>query len=146
STPLRDVLRGRLSASLDARQIIATAGLPGPLAELSWRVVRESRLWRREKGDIARELVSHFADGVASGKPTADLAADFGEPRAAARMIRRAKKRQRGWMYQCWRRLFQAVAVALLVGLVLYALLAARYFLFRPQIRHNYMAELNAPV
>ena len=53
-TPARDVLRGVLSARLDPRTLIAAADLPAPLPTLVYTVVKRSRLWRREKLDVAR--------------------------------------------------------------------------------------------
>ena len=68
-TRMRDVLRGRLDASLDWRQTVALAELPDELAEAVRQVVGRTRLWRREKVDVAAELVAHFQDGLAAGRP-----------------------------------------------------------------------------
>ncbi len=66
-TPLWDAVRGQLTARLDPRTLITKAELPSPLPELIYTVVHRSRLWRREKVDVARELVAHFADGLSAG-------------------------------------------------------------------------------
>src|SRR5229473_3006428 len=46
TTPLRDAIRGRLTASLDFRRVIVAAGLPEPLSGLIYITVRRARLWR----------------------------------------------------------------------------------------------------
>ena len=94
-TPLRDVLRGRLSNRLDLAGIIAAAELPQPLANLVGRVIRRTRLSRLEKADVARELVAHFEDGLTAGATPAELVESFGGIKQAARLIRRAKLRGR---------------------------------------------------
>ncbi|MCK4873471.1 MAG: hypothetical protein KAS72_12155 [Phycisphaerales bacterium] len=94
-TPMRDLLRGRVTGRLNVRAIIAAANLPAPLAELVRSVVTRSRLWRLEKADVALELVCHFAEGLDAGTSPVDLVDRFGDPVRAAKLIRRAKKRNR---------------------------------------------------
>ncbi len=45
-----------------------------------------------ERVDVARELIAHFEDGLASGREVDDLLADFGNNRIAADLIRRSKR------------------------------------------------------
>src|SRR6478672_9559059 len=92
-TPLGDALRGRLTGRLNVRAEIAAARLEAPLPGLIDRVVRRTRLWRREQADVARELIAHFAAGLEAGRTAEQLAADFGPADRAARLIRRAKMR-----------------------------------------------------
>src|SRR5262245_23520650 len=94
-TPLSDVLRGRLTARLDMRRVVAAANLPKPLASLVYEVARRSRLWRIERVDVARELSDHFRDGLDAGVSPEKLITGFGDARQAARLIRRAKLRAR---------------------------------------------------
>jgi hypothetical protein len=143
-TPLRDALRGHLSGRLDVRREIAAAGLSAPIAGLIYTVVRRTRLWRREKLDVARELAAHFADGLAAGRSPELLIEDFGSPNEAAKLIRQAKRRNRPLYWQAWwyaSRGFVALVVLSIVG---YGLLAARFYLARPTITHNYWNEINA--
>ncbi len=144
TTPARDWARLRLTGRLDWRA--AVADLPGPLADLVARVVRRSRLWRLEKADLARELSAHFADGLDAGRSPEDLAASFGDPRRAARLVRRAKRRARPLACRAFIHAFQGFG-ALLVGLALvYAVLAWRYHTGEPNIARNYTAEYNARI
>ena len=85
TTPLLDVLRGRLTGSLDMRGRIAAAALPKPLDHLIRRVARRTRLWRIEQVEVARELAEHFRDGLAAGRTAEELVQSFGDPRQAAR-------------------------------------------------------------
>jgi hypothetical protein len=141
-TPLRDVLRGRINGKLDVRARIAAASLPAPAAQLITRVVKRSRLRRTEKVDVADELIAHFADGLASGATADALVRDFGDERAAARLICRAKKRNRPLAWH----LFKYVSRALLVLVGIYSLLILRMFLSSPTVKVDYLAQLNAPI
>ncbi len=102
-TRLRDAARGRFDASLDWRLVVADANLPSELADAIGQVVKRTRLWRREKVDVATELIAHFQDGFAAGRTPTQLAESFGEPQQAARLIRRAKKRGRPLVWHAWR-------------------------------------------
>ena len=143
-TPWRDLLRGRLTNRLDWRSRVGSAGLPAELADRVEEVVRRTRLWRLEKADVAAELVAHFQDGLAAGRSPAVLLADFGDARDAAKLIRRAKKRHRPLAWRAWVRLNQGLGLALAAMIVVYAVLAIRYFSGRPNIEHDYVADLNA--
>ncbi len=83
-TPMRDVLRGRLTGRLDIKQHIAQSGLPQPARELIQRVVQRTRLRPLEKVDVANELIAHFTDGLESGKTIDQLIESFGDERKAA--------------------------------------------------------------
>jgi len=133
-----------LSVAPDA--LILSAELPEPLQELAVGVVKRSRLWHSERLDVARELVAHFKDGLEAGATPGDLAAAFGDPRNAARLIRRAKKRCRPL---AWRAMLACVkSIALLAGLMVatYLFFGARAYLSHPTITRNYTAEINARI
>ena len=142
TTPLRDLLRGRLSGRLDWRAVIAASGLPSVVRAAVHTVVRHTRLWRTEKVDVAEELLAHFADGVAAGFPAEQLVQEFGDPRAAAKLIRRGKVRNRPWVWHVLRGLGAAAAVLVLF----YAGLAIYFYAGRPSIRVNYVARLNQSI
>src|SRR3954453_6051149 len=117
NTRLRDVLRGRLDASLDWQQYIERAELPGAIADAVRETVRRTHLWRSEKVLIASELVAHFQDGLAAGRQADDLLQTFGDREVAARLIRRAKKRGRPLM---WRAIYVG-GIAVIVLMAVYA-------------------------
>lgn len=142
-TPLRDALRGQLSARLDVRREIAAADLPHAISGLIYTVVRRTRLWRSEKIDVARELATHFADGLATGRSSEQLIDAFGSPERAAGLIRKAKRRGRPLYWQTWWYVSRSVLVLLGVAIVGYGVLAARFYLSAPTIAHNYWHEIN---
>ncbi len=142
-TPLVDALRGQLTARLDSRTLIAAAELPAPLPELIYTVVRRTRLWRREKVDVARELIAHFADGLSAGRTPEQLATDFGPAAQAARLIRRGKIRNRPYLWHAARFALRAAGVGTLVFIAFYGLLAARFYFSVPNITRNYWKEAN---
>lgn len=145
-TPLGDLLRGKLASGprprKRAKALLAEANLPGRVSMLIQEVTGRTRLWKSERHEVMRELIAHFADGLESGATVDELAQSFGNLREAARLIRRAKKRQRPlW----WRTLRLGLWMVLaLIGL--YLLLAVRFFLGRPNIAHNYITDIQAMV
>lgn len=143
-TPLRDLLRGNLSARLDVRTRIASADLPDSVHTLITKVVKRTRLWRGERADVAAELIAHFRDGLAAGKSVDELVADFGPPRPAARLIRRAKLRARHVVFRISRRLVQLAAVTFALALLGWFVLYLRFVSARPTVTYNYLAEFNA--
>lgn len=145
-TPLRDVVRLRLSGRLDIEGPIAAAGVPAPAADLVRRVVRRTGLWRLEKVEIARELAGHFADGLRSGATVAELVERFGDERVAARLIARSARRKRAAGVKVALRAMQGLVVLAVVLLLVYGLVTLRFYKSRPTVARNFAAELNAPV
>ncbi|HEX8325375.1 MAG TPA: hypothetical protein VF595_15845 [Tepidisphaeraceae bacterium] len=139
-TPLRDLLRGRASGRLDWRNRIAESGLPPAVRSAVARIVRSMRLSRGEKCDVATELIAHFADGLNAGVDADTLVRDFGDERTTARLIRRAKWRQRPLVWQAWTYALRAAAVLAAI----YAVLFVRFLIGRPAVSVDYVARLNA--
>lgn len=137
---MRDLIRGRVTGRLDIDRMLHDAGLPEPAADKVRKVVKRTRLWRLEKVDVAHELIAHFLDGRDAGTSDKDLLEHFGDERRTARLIRRAKKRQRpyAWHAFAWTRL----GVGVLVGV--YALSALYLLTGSPSITTDYLAQLNA--
>ena len=109
--------------------------------------VAQTRLWKREKRAVAEELIAHFHDAnearaAALGDPPPPAEATFGNPDLTARLIRRAKLRNRSLIWHTWKWSRRVVGVFLL----LYALLAIRFFWGKPQVKVDYLARLNAPI
>jgi hypothetical protein len=138
--------RIRFGRRVKPRDVIAAAALPPVLSNLVTRTVRATRLWRRERVDVARELCSHFGEGLGAGRGEGDLARDFGDSIAAAALIRRAKKRNRSFLWHAWVRSGQTMGALIALCLLLYGVLAARYFTGAPAVTRDYRAELNAPI
>ena len=64
-TPLRDLLRGRLSARLDVDRVIAEADLPRQLQEIVRSVTSHTRLWRIEKVGLTYYKIVNVQSGKA---------------------------------------------------------------------------------
>lgn len=143
-TPMRDLVRGRLSCRLDLAAIVHGAGLTPPVSDLVLKVVSKTRLWRLEKADVAKELAAHFQDGLESGAAPQELIEAFGDPGRAAKLIRRAKKRNRPWAWRASRNAIRVVVAFVGVVLFLYALQTARFYLSSPSIKEDFRPRINA--
>ncbi|MGE3313800.1 MAG: hypothetical protein AB7O26_01705 [Planctomycetaceae bacterium] len=126
------------------RAAVIDAALPGSLLQVVSKIVKGTRLWPSEKDDVARELCAHFSDGLTGGRTAAELATDFGSIETAAKLIRRAKKRNRPFAWHAARR--GAIAMLVLVAFVavLWGILALRYFNASPTIKVDYIAKDDA--
>ncbi|MSR59885.1 MAG: hypothetical protein EXS05_19975 [Planctomycetaceae bacterium] len=90
------------------------SNLPAPLLRVVAEVVQRTKLWPRERDNVARELCTQFADGVKAGCPTDELIRAFGPIRPAARLIRRGRIPNRPVLWHLWRRAWQgAVGISL---------------------------------
>ena len=143
-TPIRDVVRGRITGRLDLEAMIAAAELPDPLPQLVRDVTRRTRLNRLEKVAVAEELAGHFRDGLNQGDSPDGLARDFGDPVQAARLIGRAKRRNRPLVYRATVRSMQAACGLIGVVLLVYGMAAIRFFAGTPNPSVNYLQLVNA--
>jgi hypothetical protein len=134
-------MRGRLDASLDWQGIVALANLPPELTAAVQQVVSRSRLWRSEKVDVAAELVAHFQDGLEAGRTSADLLQSFGDPVAAALLIRRAKRRNRSMLWTIWHYGWMSLAGLFLLYVIAGLWMATRH----PTVKVDYLANFNKP-
>lgn len=135
-----------LSRNTDARRVVEASGLPEECRRTVLETVGRSGMRPSERADVARELCSHFAEGIAAGTDPTEMLKQFGDTSRAARLIGRAVKRKRGWLYHTRRRAFQAVAVCFGLLVALYLALLARFNFSEPTIRRQYVAELNARI
>ncbi len=141
---MRDLVRGRLTGRLDLEALIAAAELPEPLPQLVRNVVRRTRLLRLEKVAVAEELAGHFRDGLDQGRSADELARDFGDTVQAARLIRRAKRRNRPLAHRAAVRSMQAACGLFGVVLVLYGIVALRFFAGSPNPSMDFLQRINA--
>jgi hypothetical protein len=138
-TRLRDVVRGRFDASCDWQRVVAEADLPEPLRQIVAAAVQPTRLWNREKVDVAAELIAHFRDGLEGGRTASALAADFGDPRQTAALVRRAKQRGRPLVWHVWH--YGWITAAALIAA--YLLTGLYQMLGRPTVKIDYLALIN---
>jgi hypothetical protein len=116
---------------------------PGPLRDTIAAVCKRARLWKHERADVEAELVAHFHDGLAQGLTADKLLADFGDVKAAAKLIRRGKLRNRPLRWQVQHRLGQAIAVVFVLAVVLAAIHTVRFYTGRPTLAFRPLDVLN---
>ncbi len=141
-TTLTELFRGRLSAGHSPETIIFASGLDAPTRALVAEICKRTRLRNDERVDVARELIAHFADGRDAGVAPDMLIRAFGDLTAAARLIRRAKIRNRSLLWHA----FRFVRRALGVLIVVYIGLAVYYSNGKPNVSVDYIAKLNEPI
>lgn len=139
-TPMRDLIRGRVTGRLDLDALLEQSDLPAQAADKVRAVVKRTRLWRLEKIDVANELIAHFQDGQDAQTPLDEMIESFGDETQAARLIRRAKKRQRPILWHAfrWSRRAVGALIVIYLGLIVYFLAGS------PQVKVNYLAKFNA--
>jgi len=142
-TPLRDILRGRLTARMDLDRLTAESALPLQLQESIRKTVRLTRLRWREKQDVARELIAHFRDGLEAGQTSDSMIRQFGDITVAAKLIRRARKRNRSIYY---RTTVKTLRYGALLAAVTYTLLLVRFYSGSVRLTRNFLKEFNAPI
>lgn len=117
--------------------------LPESLVSVVLNVVKRTRLWQEEKLDTACELCAHFADGLEQGETEAALIKSFGSPKTAARLIRRARLRNRPIVWRAWRRTWQAAATLSAVVLVLWGVVTVRFMVAQPTVKFDLIQEVD---
>ena len=101
------------------KKLIKTSELPAEIQLLIGQVVSKSRLMRREKFDVAEELVQHFQDGHRGGLSFEQLQHNFGDPESAAMLIRRSKIRNRSLWVSAARMIPPTIACLSIAYLIL---------------------------
>jgi hypothetical protein len=126
----------------DWRKFIAASALPDDGKRLIETVVRRTRLWKRERASVARELIAHFHDAADAGVSSEEAIKRFGDAKQAAKLIRRAKIRNRSWLWHARRFVQRVIGVLILcyIGVGIY------YFSGKPSPSVDYIAKLNAPI
>lgn len=140
----RDVIPVPAVVKMNDPSLLTVHSLPRPIVDLVVRVVRRTRLWRREQIDVANELISHFQEGIDAGLPESKLLEGFGDPTAAARLIRRAKIRNRPLSWKVLRRSFQAFGTVLLLFFIWWAWLWVRFHFAKPNVTYDYIGNRDA--
>lgn len=117
--------------------------LPESLSSVVLDVVRQTRLWPEEKLDTARELCAHFVDGLEQGETEDALIKSFGSPQTAARLIRRARLRNRPFAWRARRRTWQTMVVLMMAVLVPWTVLTVRFLIAKPTITFDLIQEID---
>ena len=126
-----------------ARRLVEESELPAPIRSWILEVTGRSGLWRSERAEVARELIAHAHDALDHGRDPDEALRSMGYPRILATLVRRSMKRKRPWIWKRLRDLRRAVGAAIVLMLVFYATLAARFYLSSPNITTDYLAQFN---
>lgn len=119
------------------------AELPAPLRAVIATVCKRARLWKHERADVESELAAHFHDGLAQGAAPEKLLADFGDPKAAAKLIRRGKLRNRPLWWRAQYRIGQAITWLLVLVVVLAGIHTLRFYSGAPTLKLRPIDEIN---
>ena len=120
---------------------VAQRELPAEIASLICSVVRRTRLRHHEQVDVAAELASHFAEGLARGTDAASLIRDFGDARATARRLRSGALAKRSPADRAMRLALRGLGASMVALLVAYVLAAIWLSTRTPTITFDAVAE-----
>ena len=143
-SPLARSFRFVMRLPSESDHLVADAGLPESCGTLVRSVVRRTRLWPGEKADVARELIDHVQDALAAEHTPEQIVEQFGDPAIAAKLIRRARMRQRQPLLRAWAAAVRVCLVSPLIVLGLYGILWIRFHAGDPTIATNYAAMIEA--
>jgi len=132
-----------LITQLFSPEVVAAATLPDEILQLIRDVVQGTRLWPREKQEVAQELCEHFSDGLEAGQSSEQLRRQFGPTKLAARLVRRAKIRCRPLAWWAWCRIGQAVAASVVALSLVWLWLFVPFAMARPSINVDHLAEFD---
>lgn len=88
-------LRRQFTSAGDWKSAIARSKLPPEAQSTITTLIKQTKLMRFEKFEIADELIAHFVDGLERGKKINELTSAFGDPEVAAALFRSSKLRSR---------------------------------------------------
>jgi len=88
-------LRRQFTGAGDWKSAITNSELPPEAQSTITTLIKQTKLMRFEKFEIADELIAHFVDGLERGKKIDELTSVFGDPEVAAALFRSSKLRSR---------------------------------------------------
>ena len=126
--------------------VIDDASLPEPADNRVRAIVTKTRLWNAERCEVARELCNHAREAIDAGRSPEEIAKGLGDPKPIARLIRRSMKRKRPitWQARAWA--VRGLGIAACVVVLVAGFMTVRFFVGKPTISRNIVAELNAPI
>ncbi len=120
-----------------------TTALPQEIVALVATVVKRTKLRKRERTDIERELAAHFRDGLDAGKDASTLIDAFGDPRESALQLRAGAIAKRTPFDRALRRLLVTALWATWAFIGLYGIGIAYLWVNKPVISFNPMIRLH---
>ncbi|MCA9274805.1 MAG: hypothetical protein KDA29_02155 [Phycisphaerales bacterium] len=136
--------RGVIRPNREAFAMLDRASLPKQVDEVIRTTVARTKLWRDEREQITRELISHAQDAIGAGRDASQIVGSFGDPKRVAKLMRRSMKRKRPISWQLYRFSKRTVGVLLLVLFVSYIAVVVRFYTSEPQIKVDYGAILSS--
>ncbi len=130
--------------NLQTNQLLAESDLPIDLRDLIHSTVRKTRLWRSERVEITQEFIAHTQDALDAGRSPDQITDSFGNPKRVAKLLRRSTKRKRPIYWRTLRNIRRTITAMIVLIIISYAGLAARFYIGKPKITENYAAAINA--
>lgn len=122
----------------------APAALPDELRTLVDSITRRTRLRRRERADVSRELTSHFDEALAAGKSVRQAVDSFGDPKEAARRLRHGAIAKRSPLDRALGQTLTWTARTIVVVFLAYATFGIWLAFKQPVIRFDPVARFRA--
>ena len=122
----------------------APAALPEELRTLVDSITRRTRLRRRERADVSRELTSHFDEALAAGKSVRQAVDSFGDPKEAARRLRHGAIAKRSPLDRALGQTLTWTARTIVVVFLAYAAFGVWLAFKQPVIRFDPVARFRA--
>ena len=120
------------------------AALPNELRTLVDSITRRTRLRRRERADVSRELTSHFDEALAAGKSVRQAVDSFGDPKEAARRLRHGAIAKRSPLDRALGQTLTWTARTIVVVFLAYAAFGVWLAFKQPVIRFDPVARFRA--
>lgn len=120
------------------------AALPAQVDHKIRSTIKKTKLWASEREEIVLELITHALDAIESGRAADEIAQSFGDPKRVAKLLRRSMKRKRPLYWRAYRNMKRATGVVIVLVVIGYGSLAVRFYTGKPEIKRNFIAELNA--
>ena len=120
------------------------AALPDELRTLVDSIARRTRLRRRERTDVSRELTSHFDEALAAGKSVRQAVDSFGDPKEAARRLRHGAIAKRSPLDRALGQTLTWTARTIVVVFLAYAAFGIWLAFKQPVIRFDPVARFRA--
>lgn len=122
------------------------SGVDERVAETIASVAESLKLWPTEVRSITLELLAHFEDAARDGQSAEDAIFAFGDPREAARLATRAKKRCRPPLWHAWIWSFRGAGAIGCLFIAVYIYSGIRFWTAKPNIAVDYLDVLMEPI
>lgn len=146
TTPLLDLLRGRVTGRLDVEGRLSAYSLPAEVVLQSKRIARQTRLSKSERADVAVSLGEDAAIELQRGAEVASVLSAMGSPRARAREIRNERLAAKPLILRLTRGWKRRAVIGLAALVAMYGALLIWHASAKPAIKRNMSKELNAPL